>query len=73
MQQGGRFGGRGWGRGEEVRRDGRDSGAGADRERQRRERQQLAKRGQWGGGGYFDNRNQQRVQLISSVRTRAGS
>lgn len=61
----GRFGGRGRGQ-EDGRRDGRDSGAGADRERQRRERQQMQKKGQWAQNPYFD-RNAPRVLLNSSV------
>eukprot|EP00475_Leptophrys_vorax_P007596 TRINITY_DN14812_c0_g1_i1.p1 TRINITY_DN14812_c0_g1~~TRINITY_DN14812_c0_g1_i1.p1 ORF type:complete len:583 (-),score=51.69 TRINITY_DN14812_c0_g1_i1:242-1990(-) len=55
-------------RGEEGRKDGRDSGAGADRERQRQQRMAQAKRGQW-GGAYYD-RNAPRVTLNSSVDIR---
>lgn len=54
---------------EQQRRDGRDSGAGADRERQRRERMQQQKRGQW--NAYWQDRNAPRAVLSSSVDIRA--
>lgn len=51
---------------DEGRRDGgRDSGAGADRERQRRERLQQQKRGQW--NAYWQDKNAPRVVYNSSV------
>eukprot|EP00271_Cylindrocystis_brebissonii_P019938 TRINITY_DN6369_c0_g1_i1.p1 TRINITY_DN6369_c0_g1~~TRINITY_DN6369_c0_g1_i1.p1 ORF type:complete len:559 (-),score=126.45 TRINITY_DN6369_c0_g1_i1:344-2020(-) len=53
---------------DDGKRDGRDSGAGADRERQRRERMQQQRRGQW--NAYPDNRNLPRVVYNSSVDIR---
>lgn len=51
---------------DEGRRDGgRDSGAGADRERQRRERLQQQKRGQW--NAYWQDKNAPRIVYNSSV------
>ena len=51
---------------DDGKRDGgRDSGAGADRERQRRERLQQQKRGQW--NAYWQDKNAPRVVYNSSV------